>query len=816
MTNANKQIKISSILYLISALLVVPFAPAIGSVLLILGIVLLSNAFLTIEELKKNKVSLIIIIKLSFILNIPAAIFLLITLDEISNYKVEKSNAPPATSESKRIDMLLKLGLAMVLVSGILFATTTWEIISNLVKVIALVGMGAAFIGLSKFSETTLKIQSTAKAYFILGLSFFLLTWVGIGYFGIISPWFSYAGEGSNLVYFITAILIAGCLYLINHKFKEKEYLYMGHMTMYVAAYHLFASFGLDLLGASMILCAISILINILPRNKTTSTVKDINDVASYLYAFIVLTQCFEANKYIVLVACIINLVNTMYLGFKNKTAINQVITAILSYVLLTIATLKLSIVSDNAILLFAVITIFSLFIKYQKFDQSKALVTTSQIVYNIMSLILLIVIGATSTTKSLIVSPIYLLINIINSLDLYKTKDQVDLRVQPLAIFAFYLSLMSTINEHLVWISGIISFSLTGATYMAIYHFSNSKEVKDYYFVFSIIAVVLTFLINLEATEIVTAIINTLLVTYLFFTRQKEAPARIILYIAILLNVLCSTHTLPYYGVSDLITNLITLAIFIVLTLVVKTPKLKTINYISVAIPLYNLVYMIDMADNLKHIVTNVFWLYILFLILKFFVKNKQAKDWVATVGIILIMWPLIFESDILIGIYIGALAIVLIFLAFNEEHYKKLFYTGIVITIVNIVVQLWEFWTKVPVYLYLLLVGIALIGFVTYKELNKKNHPEKYQPKPIENPQPQMSQAQIAQQPMHQPQQQENTHPQKTAEDRFQIVDDNPLNEQEPTKEENTNIIRFCPACGKKNNGGKFCGGCGRNLQI
>lgn len=810
MPNANKQIKISSILYLVSALLVVPFVPVLGSVLLILGIVLLANSFLSIEELRKNKVSLIIIIVLSFILNIPAAIFLLIAVDEISNFKLEKSNAPPATSESKRIDMLLKLGLAMVLVSGILFATTTWEIISNTVKVIALIGMGAAFLGLSKFSETTLKIPSTTKAYYILGLSFFLLTWVGIGYFGIISPWFSYMGEGSNLVFFITAVLIAVCLYLINHKFKEKEYLYMGHMTMYVALYHLFASFGLDLLGSTMILCALSIIMNLLPNNRYTSSIKDVNATASYLYSIVVLTQCFEANKYIVLIACIINLVNTLFLGFKNKTSLNQVLTMILSYLLLTIAILKLSLFSNNAILLYAVITMFSLLIKYQKFDQNKSLVITSQIVYNIISLIILIVLSSTSTVKALIISPIYLLINVINSLDLYQTKEQTDLRIQPIAIFAFFGCLMAVINEHLVWVSGILFFSLTAATYTAIYHFSHNKDVKDYYFVFTIIAVILTFLINLEATEIVTAIINTLLVSYLFFTRKKEDTSRIVLYIAIILNILCASSTLLYYGVSDLISNIICLAIFIILTLIIKTPKLKTINYISVAIPLYNLVYMIDMAANLKQVVTNIFWLYILFLILKFFIKNKNAKDWIATIGIILIMWPLIFESDILIGIYIGALSIILIFITFNEEHYKKLFYTGIVITIVNVVVQLWEFWSKVPVYLYLLLVGIALIGFVTYKELHKKNHPEKYQAKPVPIEQPIPMNNMI----MNQPQANNHYVQNKQPEDRFQIVDDNPMDEQ-LQKDTTREIVKFCPACGKKNNGGKFCGGCGRNLQ-
>ena len=97
-----------------------------------------------------------------------------------------------------------------------------------------------------------------------------------------------------------------------------------------------------------------------------------------------------------------------------------------------------------------------------------------------------------------------------------HQTKEQTDLRIQPIAIFAFFGCLMAVINEHLVWVSGILFFSLTAATYTAIYHFSHNKEVKDYYFVFTIIAVILTFLINLEATEIVTAIINTLLVSYL------------------------------------------------------------------------------------------------------------------------------------------------------------------------------------------------------------------------------------------------------------------------------------------------------------
>ena len=104
MTTANKHIKVASVLYLISSLLVVPFVPTLGSVLLILGIILLADSLLVAEELKKNKVSLIIISVISFLLNIPAAIFIILAIGELDTIQLERSNAPPATSESKKID----------------------------------------------------------------------------------------------------------------------------------------------------------------------------------------------------------------------------------------------------------------------------------------------------------------------------------------------------------------------------------------------------------------------------------------------------------------------------------------------------------------------------------------------------------------------------------------------------------------------------------------------------------------------------------------------------------------------------------------
>lgn len=790
MKSVNTKIKIASIIYLFMAILVVPFVPPLGALLMIPGAILLANSFLSLEELKMNKVSLVIIDIISFLINIPAAVLLTLSLDELSTVKLEKNNAPPST-ESKRIDMLLKLGLLMILVSGILFATTTWEIISNLIKVIALVGMGAIFIGLSKFSEIKLKIASTTKAYYILGLAFFLLTWVGVGYFGVISPWFSYSGEGKNLVYFITFILLAAFLYLINYKFKEKEYLYMGHISMYLSIYHLLSALGLDLLSVTMILSILSLIVNIIPNVRLISTVKDINYPISYLFTAVILTQCFEANKYIVLTTCIINIINVLILALARKNKLKHVLSMLISYTLLIIGVLKVSTTLDSVLVLFASLSIYSLLIKYQKIEQSKSLVSSSQILYNIITSIMILT-SSHDEIRTLTIAFIYMIIGFINSLDIYKTNDKVDFRYQPITISLFVSSLMFFISERFVSVGELLAPSLEAFIFALIYHFSKKPETKKYYFIILIISDILLFLFNLGCNEIVPAVINLLLTIYLFYTRTKEQTGqRIILYITTLINIYFVTQILACYDISLIITNIICLSIFALLSLIITEEKLKTINYISIVVPLYTLVYTIDMADNLKLLLTNIFWLYLLFLFLRFIIKNKKARDWIGTIGLSLIVLSVIFQADILIGIYIGVLSIAIIFITFNEENYKKLFYTGIIITIVNIVVQLWEFWSQIPFYLYLLLVGIAIIGFVTYKELNKKDEPKKVESK---------DKSQLLEQ----------------TEEKFKIVDT--LEETidiVPDEKINNQVVQFCPNCGTKNNGGKFCRNCGNNLQ-
>ena len=59
---------------------------------------------------------------------------------------------------------------------------------------------------------------------------------------------------------------------------------------------------------------------------------------------------------------------------------------------------------------------------------------------------------------------------------------------------------------------------------------------------------------------------------------------------------------------------------------------------------------------------------------------------------------------------------------IGYYKNEFKAFFKGGIIITVVNIIYQLRNLWEQIPFWLYLLVGGLALIGFVTYKEMNNK----------------------------------------------------------------------------------------------
>ena len=109
-----------------------------------------------------------------------------------------------ATSKPKKpfspIPLLLIAGVGFLFLGGIIFLTSTWEMLSNPVRAIALLSASAIAFGANRLAEKVLKLPKTALAFYILGCIFLPLALGGIGQFELFGHWFSFHGEGDLLL----------------------------------------------------------------------------------------------------------------------------------------------------------------------------------------------------------------------------------------------------------------------------------------------------------------------------------------------------------------------------------------------------------------------------------------------------------------------------------------------------------------------------------------------------------------------------------------------------------------------------------------
>jgi hypothetical protein len=90
--------------------------------------------------------------------------------------------------------------------------------------------------------------------------------------------------------------------------------------------------------------------------------------------------------------------------------------------------------------------------------------------------------------------------------------------------------------------------------------------------------------------------------------------------------------------------------------------------------------------------------------------------------IGIIIAILFVLPINNYIVGIYIGLLGLITIMIGFSNNEYKSFFKGGVIMTILNILYQLREVWGQIPFSFYLLIGGLGIIGFVTYKEIKNK----------------------------------------------------------------------------------------------
>ena len=305
----------------------------IGAFVLVAGIMNIIYSKLEAEKLyeKRNIVLIWGILLLPF--STIAAIILLIDSDRIkSEYlkgvreqevQVIDSNNK-VSKETKKLDILLKIGIGMVTVAGIMIATTSWELMTDVVKLIMIALIGVLFLGLSIFSDKKLKIRGTTITYWLLSMISFSLSIFMLGFYQMLGDWFSINGDGS---YFFIATLmtcISAFSYITYKKFDMESFMYFSYFGM-VSAIILVAEgivkldwdieeVYLMLISRSIMLLLTGILCAIFVKNKKANYI-----TLSILIPLVLLSLIFEVNVVIALYVGIIALAMIIFGAIKKE-----------------------------------------------------------------------------------------------------------------------------------------------------------------------------------------------------------------------------------------------------------------------------------------------------------------------------------------------------------------------------------------------------------------------------------------------------------------------------------------------------------------
>lgn len=724
-------LKIAAILHGIFGCLFLAASPVYGMILLAIGIFIYSQTKETDSTLYKNK-EIYLILAILGLGNLVSSILIFIAYDDICKYK-RSMNAPPKViykvdNETKKIDLLLKLGVGMVFVSGILFSTTSWNSINNYIKAFALILFGTLFLILSLLSERRFKLYRSSYLYWMLSMSFFVLTIIGILYFGIFGTYLTYAGRGSNLAYTITIGTITALLYITYLKFPKKYILYIAHTGFVLSFVYLFTYIKLSQMMTISIISLFTIIINIF--HQSDGTVRNFSKILSYiLFAFIL--GCNKNDALELLAACTINILNLNYLAIINKEKEETLINIVITYILILIAYTRFTVLGNYYVALVGLTTgLYAILINSYIIPTKKATLKFSYVTYSILTLGLFIYsYFKMNYLGSLALSGLYFIINSMFKYGLFKMeKHNLAYYLEPIIIPLFTLSIFKTL---LPSVSLYYVLPITMIICCIIHLVYKNNKIKNAYFAYISLLLFVTIIINIRSNEFFPVLLTTLSGLYLFAVsyifENKNSTANIIVSYLLLLTSLY----IPFVEYNILSSNIVVLVCLFIFLLLVMIPLLanetvKKISLFYILLPLITLTSKDMFSYEYNMVLLNIVDLYTTYLLVTLIIKDYNLKNIIGIIGLVIFLLNVFFIDSLVIGLYIGIVGILVLLLNFKNEKLYPTFIIGIIITIANIIYRLKEVWKLIPFWLYLLVGGLAIIGFVMYREILKQKAKE------------------------------------------------------------------------------------------
>ncbi|MEI8200232.1 MAG: hypothetical protein WCG21_09220 [Eubacteriales bacterium] len=134
---------------------------------------------------------------------------------------LQLSAAQQQSKSFSALNVVLIIGVIFVILSGLIFATTSWLYLSNILRTVIICSLSLVFFGTSFLAEKVFRIPKTAVAFYTLGSIFLPITILTLGFFRLLGSWFSISGGGQYLLYMTASILLCIAAYFGALKYRN-------------------------------------------------------------------------------------------------------------------------------------------------------------------------------------------------------------------------------------------------------------------------------------------------------------------------------------------------------------------------------------------------------------------------------------------------------------------------------------------------------------------------------------------------------------------------------------------------------------------
>lgn len=565
--------------------------------------------------------------------------------------------------------LMLSIGVFLIILASIIFATSTWKLYSNFIKVLILGGETLLFFVLGILLKYVFKVKKTGNALTLISTILLPTTFLCAGYFNLFGNLFSLTGKYSTLFLSVTFLMEALVTFIRKNIIKSNKYLFSlicFFAGIFLLIYGIIKNVCLTFVITSFILMLINIF-----KNKIFNNLKEFNIfnilvsiIFTFAYFYFSFDQLFSNNlllEKLYLVFFIISLsLNFIISRPKDNEVLN--IFSVLYETMLVIWFVMFSKNLLTSSFAFVISGLISYIVYY--ISNNNYVKTTSVIVSYIQGFlgIFIICFVKECVIMAPIISFIYIVLTFIGSLNKDKLKI-INIIFEPIYLIMLAIGILIQPfiikNIKAIDVIMVINACLIIATIVSTIR---KNKVKNYYLIILIIGLFIQSLCSYFSSVMyfVTAfIIYLLLIIYSLMSKDEFSKN--------LLDALCIlslSSVLIGLNKYTLISSLITTILLIIFAIINKTNNKKYLYLSLVSIPMIMIISNLSFNYSIKKDLSMIILIPSLLILTRKFLNALKENDKIVLEFIFISALALSITSPSIMFIYLILLYVVALLL--------------------------------------------------------------------------------------------------------------------------------------------------------